>query len=152
MSFPRQYCTFHLAGRWFGLDILDVKEISAEKVITPIRQAHPEVKGYVNIRGQIHLVLDLRLMLGYPGADQHPNQKLVIFKPGIGEHFGVLVDAIDDVVTMNQSAWEAPPALAMDNRNSPHHTGQALIAGVGKLEKGLLTILDAKRFLSAIGN
>ncbi|MBF0525581.1 MAG: hypothetical protein HQK56_10850, partial [Deltaproteobacteria bacterium] len=43
----RQFCSFWLSGRLFGVDILDVKEINSEITFTPIFHASKEVKGYV---------------------------------------------------------------------------------------------------------
>ena len=61
----RQFCTFWISGRHLGVDVLDVKEINSEINLTPIFHAPKEVIGYVNIRGQIYLILDLRLILGF---------------------------------------------------------------------------------------
>ena len=55
-----RYCTFRLSGRLYGVDIEDVKEINTEVNFTPIFHASREIKGYINIRGQIYLLLDLR--------------------------------------------------------------------------------------------
>ncbi|MDH5637536.1 MAG: chemotaxis protein CheW, partial [Nitrospinota bacterium] len=60
-----QLSTFRLNDRLFGVDIQDVKEINTEVTFTQIFHASKEVRGYVNIRGQIHLVLDLRILLGF---------------------------------------------------------------------------------------
>lgn len=56
----QQFCTFELADRLFGINILDIKEITQEAQYTTVFHASQRVQGYVNIRGQIHLVLNMR--------------------------------------------------------------------------------------------
>ena len=55
-------------GRLFGVDILDVKEVTAETAYTRVAHAPDEVLGLVNIRGHIYLALDLRRLLGMPAT------------------------------------------------------------------------------------
>ncbi|OGQ94116.1 MAG: hypothetical protein A2521_13485 [Deltaproteobacteria bacterium RIFOXYD12_FULL_57_12] len=151
----RKFCTFYLAGRLYGVDILHVKEISSVVRFTPIYHAPREVMGFVNIRGQIHLVLDLQMLLGQEQeveAEAGGRSLLVIFKPVVGESFGVLIDRIGDVVEIaedeiedRRKTDEAPPDSG-DRRNE----GGNLVCGVCKLDSGLLIALNAKRFLEAV--
>jgi purine-binding chemotaxis protein CheW len=60
----RRYCSFYLSERLFGVDIKTVKEISSDFHVTRIYHAPKEINGYVNIRGQLFLVLDLKRLLG----------------------------------------------------------------------------------------
>ncbi|MDH5477189.1 MAG: chemotaxis protein CheW [Nitrospinota bacterium] len=143
-----QLCTFRLNNRLFGVDIQDVKEINTEVGFTRIFHAPREVRGYVNIRGQIHLVLDLRTLLGFAQKDPDHESRVVIFKQNIGEPFGALVDKIGDIVEVGsedieeygaQDDAEAAQEDRWKNRN--------LVVGVCKLEKDLLVILNARSFL-----
>ena len=90
----RQFCTLWVSGKLFGFDILDVKEVNLETDFTPISHSPAEVKGYVNVRGQIYLILDLRVLLGLDPAEIQRESRLVLFKPSIGESIGVLVDKV----------------------------------------------------------
>ncbi len=58
-------CSFRLSDRLFGVNILDVKEVNSDIEITPIYHARDSIRGYMNIRGQIHLVVDLRTEFGF---------------------------------------------------------------------------------------
>ena len=143
-----QLCSFRLNGRLFGVDIQDVKEINTEVAFTRIFHAPREVKGYVNIRGQIHLVLDLRILLGFPEKEPDQNSRVVIFKQNIGEPFGALVDKIGDIVEVGSEQVEEYGAhddaeAAQEDR----WKNRNLVAGVCKLEKDLLVILNARSFL-----
>ena len=142
-----QMCTFWIAGRLFGVDILDVKEINTEVEFCSIHHAGEEVRGYVNIRGQIHLVLDLRLLLGFEPEAVGPNSRVVIFKPHVGETFGVLVDKIGDIVDVVSDQIEERKTQ-QDDQLTGRDGRKSLIKGECKLDDYLLVILDAKRLLN----
>ncbi len=148
----RQFCTFLIAGRLFGVDILHVKEINRELAFTPVFHAPDEVKGYVNIRGQIHLVLDLRMILGFKPKESDTDSCVLLFKHEIAEPFGVLVDKIGDVV--NVSNGEIEDRFRIDDvataSNDHLSFNENMIEGVCKLNENLLVILKAKNFLSVI--
>ncbi|MDH5511076.1 MAG: chemotaxis protein CheW [Nitrospinota bacterium] len=147
-----QLCTFRLNKRLFGVDIQDVKEINTEVIFTQIFHAPKEVRGYVNIRGQIHLVLDLRILLGFPKKEPNQDSRVVIFKQSIGEPFGALVDKIGDIVEVGSQQIEEYGAhddaeAAQEDR----WKNRNLVVGVCKLEKDLLVILNAKSFIKTFG-
>ena len=60
----RQYCTFIVDGRYFGLDVLKVQEIIRYQEMTRVPLAPPVVRGLINLRGQIVTAIDLRRRLG----------------------------------------------------------------------------------------
>lgn len=148
----RQYCTFLIEGRLFGVDILHVKEINRELEFTPVFHAPDEVKGYVNIRGQIHLVLDLRMILGFKSKESDTDSCVLLFKQEIAEPFGVLVDKIGDVV--NVSPEKIEDRFKIDDvataSNDHLSTNENMIEGLCKLKDNLLVILKPKNFLSVI--
>jgi purine-binding chemotaxis protein CheW len=139
-------CGFWIAGRLFGVNILAVKEINRELGFTRVHHAPDDVRGYVNIRGQIHLVLDLRLMLGFDSVPTTPASRLVLFKPTVAESLGVLVDRIGDIVTVaaDQIEWRDKQEA---EHSPPSH--RALIIGDGKLPGRVITLVDPRRLLSA---
>ena len=48
----------------FGVEILKVKEIIGYQEVTEVPQTPTEVKGVINLRGQVIPVVDLRLRFG----------------------------------------------------------------------------------------
>jgi purine-binding chemotaxis protein CheW len=138
------YCTFRLAGRLFGVDVRTVKEVNTRTAVAPVPLAPPAVRGLVNLRGQLHLVLDLRQLLGLGAAAGTPDSRLVIFKPAVGEAFGVLVDAVGDVVRLTADRTERYAA------DDPARRG-GLMTGVGTIEGDLMVIVDPYRLLDAVG-
>jgi chemotaxis signal transduction protein len=146
----RQFCTFQLAGHYFGVDILDVKEIIDEVTLTRIHHAPPEIMGFVNIRGHVHLVLDLRLLLNFSSKEIDDASRVLLFHPRVGESFGVMVDQIGHMVEVQDSLIEY--RLSDDNVSGMGRDFRKanLEKGVCKLKEKLLIILDASTFLNAV--
>ena len=148
-----QYCTFWAAGRLLGVDILDVKEINMETNFTPVYHAPEQVRGYVNIRGQIYLILDLKMILGRGQAELLPTSRLVLFKPSVGDAFGVLVDRVGDVVEVDQDSIEdrrRNSQGSMPENAERRGTQDDLVEGVCKLQGVLLVVLNAYRLLKYV--
>ncbi len=146
----RQFCTFLTGEHLFGVNILDVKEINTEIDFTPIFHAPKQVKGYVNIRGHIHLILDLRLLLGFESKKTDEASRLVLFKPDVGESFGVLVDRIGDVLEVDETQIE----YYHRNWEDPEGTESSIScmkSGVCKLKNALLIILNSENLLKGVG-
>lgn len=150
----RQFCTFRISGMRFGVDILDVKEINSEVRLTPIFHAPKEVKGCVSIRGEIYLILDLGMVLGFESKEVDGDSQVVLFKPAVGDPFGILVDGIEDIVTVDETQIEdrrkkdeGPPEGPDADRRSLDLGG-----GVCKLEDGLVVIVNSGNLLNIIGH
>lgn len=133
----RRFCSFRIAKQLYGVDILDVKEINSEVAFTPIFHAPPQVRGYVNIRGQIHLVVDPREPLGLPPEASSLGKMLIVFKPTIGDNCAMLVDEIGDIIDVPAANVEEDPQATDDS---------ALTTGVCKLDGQLLVALSPRGF------
>lgn len=75
------YTTFELAGGLFGAATDTVKEITVVPPLTPVPHAPAAVRGYVNLRGHIVLVVDVNCLLRRGPAALGPDSRLVVFKP-----------------------------------------------------------------------
>lgn len=143
------YCTFRLAGRLYGIDILDVKEVTAEIAYTRVAHAPRAVLGLVNIRGHIYLALDLRGLLGLPEGTLTSDSRLVLFKPSVGSAFGVVVDAIAEIRTVDADLIE--PFFSADDQAKGVELGAAaLIESVCRLDGELLVVVNPRRLLAAV--
>jgi purine-binding chemotaxis protein CheW len=138
-------CAFRLDGGLYGFPVEAVREVSAHTDVTWVPRASSVVLGYLNLRGQIFLVLDPRTALSRPPLVVGDTTRLIVFKPAVGESFGVLVDRVADIVSARQEQIEWTP-----ERERLAEAGQAgeLIAGVAKLESELLVILRPESFLT----
>ncbi|HEY1190289.1 MAG TPA: chemotaxis protein CheW, partial [Gemmata sp.] len=103
-----QFCTFSLAGYFFGVEVLKVREVTRAQPMTRVPLAHPVVRGLINLRGQIVTALDLRRRLELPErpADQEPVNVVLSTDDGA---VSLLVDEIGDILTLPGDAFERPP-------------------------------------------
>jgi chemotaxis signal transduction protein len=67
----------------------------------------------------------------------------VVFKPALGDPFGVLADRVGDIVSLAAEQFEAsdPPGARGET---------ALVTGLGKLAGELLVVVDARKLLPAL--
>jgi len=148
-----QMCTFRMANRLFGVNILDVKEVNENTNMTPIYHAPPDICGYINIRGQILLVVNLCETFGFDQG--HKNKaigagKVVVFKPSVDEPFGILVDEVCDVVSIKQNRIvdrRASEANTSDAAKELRRAKDGIVMGVCPLDRELLLVLNARHIL-----
>src|ERR1019366_8275820 len=108
------FCTFYVAGQYFGLDVLKVQEIIHHQAMTWVPLAPRMVRGLINMRGQIVTAIDMRRRLELPErpADQEPINVVVQTEDGL---VSLMVDAIGDVLKVDESAFERPPDTLKEN-------------------------------------
>lgn len=145
-----RFCTFRLSGRLYGVNIEDVKEINTEIRYTPIFHASEEIKGYINIRGQIYLLLDIRKIFGFAEKEIDELSRVVLFMPTVGEPCGVLVDSIEDVVSVNEQMIENRRKNETQAPEGVDRRAADVGEGVCKLQDELLIILNASRLLNSV--
>jgi purine-binding chemotaxis protein CheW len=152
----KQYSTFRLGDRLFGLDLMMIREINRILDITPVPHARRHIRGLINLRGQIVTILDLGVRLGLErqgiGVDSHniilktTAELAAVRREGEPECItspdlvGFLVDAIGDVVEADEATIEPPSA----------NVGEAeggFLSGVIKTDAGLLVLLDIREVL-----
>jgi purine-binding chemotaxis protein CheW len=143
------FCTFRVNDRLYGVDILDVKEVTAETTFTRVAHTPDEVLGLVNIRGHIHLALDLHRLLGLSATIVTGESRLVLFKPSVGNAFGVVVDAISDIRTVDASRMESFERAGHEAAVVSAVRAD-LIACICELDSELLVVLNPRRFLAVI--
>ncbi len=142
------YCTFHSAGRLFGVPVLDVKEVTNHNTFTRVPHSPQEVLGLVNIRGQIFLSIDLASLLAYKQHEVKANSQFIVFKPSVGQSFGIVVDQVGEIISVDDSQSEK---FATGIDISRDANDQAVfVSHVCKLENQVLIVLDPRKFLSRI--
>ena len=72
MARTRQLCTFHLQDLYLGVDVTRVQEVIRYQEMTRVPLASPEVRGLINLRGQIVTALELRTRLALPPQRSRP--------------------------------------------------------------------------------
>jgi purine-binding chemotaxis protein CheW len=135
-SEPRQFCTFYIDQHRFGVPVETVHEILRCQAVTPVPLAPREVRGLINLRGQIVTVIDLRRRLRLPDREQ-PLATNVIVQTS-DEVVSLLVDEMGNVQSVQAGQFALPPDTL---RGIPRQ----LITGTYKLPESLLLLLDVAR-------
>ncbi len=134
-----QILTFKVGTEEYALNIMDVKEIIRPKPPTEIPRTPPYVLGILSLRGIIIPVFDMRLRLGLPSAESSRTTRIVVVKEK-ENLFGLLVDAVVQVMNLSLSQIEPPPEIIGGVE------GEFLL-GVGKVGERLVILLNLPRVL-----
>lgn len=132
-----QYSTFYVADLFFGVDVLHVQEVLRFQPMTPVPRAPEVIEGLINLRGQIVTAIDMRRRLHLPPRPRDQSPMNIVVRTADGA-VSLLVDEIGDVMQLDASTYERPPA----NLNP---AAREIIRGVYKLDDGLLLVLDEER-------
>ena len=134
-----EYVTATVGGQLFGLPISRVQDVFAPDRLTRVPLAPPEIAGLLNLRGRIVTAIDLRLRFGLEAlAGDAP--RMAVGVEWKGESYGLLIDAIGEVLKLPTSDREDNP-VNLD-------PGLARVsAGVHRLDGKLLVVLDVDRVL-----
>jgi purine-binding chemotaxis protein CheW len=139
MESSRQFCTFFLAGQFFGVPVEQVQEVIRYQNMTRVPLVPDVIRGLINLRGQIVTAIDLRRRLSLPerSSDQLPINIVVRTDDG---PVSLLVDDIGDVIAVSPDSFESTP------QNMPAERKE-LVTGVYKLEGRLFLVLNTERVL-----
>jgi len=134
-----ELATFYIGEALCGMDILKVQEINKLIEMTRVPQAPEYVLGILNLRGEIVTIIDLGKKLSLKSTEMSDKTRNIIVN-SIGEHIGLMVEKISDVVQAEWEKVEAPPA------NIGGVQGK-YFTGVLKTEDRLIGILDVEKVL-----
>lgn len=135
-----QLVVFRLAKEEYALSITKVQEINRLVPITKLPQTPSFMEGIINLRGRIIPVIDLRKRFQL-AVNEHSDDSRIIIIELNGQTVGIIVDAVTEVVRMNQSEVEPPPpSFVLDAQ---------YIHGVGKIDGRLLILLNIDNILTS---
>lgn len=109
--------------------------------ITKIPQSPSHIRGIINLRGKIIVVINLNVVMGMESSEHDENTRIIV--TSINDTVvGFVVDSVSEVLRLPSSSVEAPPELVSAKIDSSY------LKGVGKLDNRLLLLLDMGRVLS----
>ena len=134
-----ELASFYVGEALCGMDILKVQEINKLIEMTRVPKAPEYVLGILNLRGEIVTIIDLGKKLGLKSTEITDKTRNIIVNSN-GEHIGLMVEQISDVVQARFEKIEAPPA------NIGGVQGK-YFTGVLKTKDRLIGILDVGKVL-----
>jgi purine-binding chemotaxis protein CheW len=134
----REVLVFEVEGQRYGLPTADVRELVRAVTITPLPNAPAVIEGVVNVRGRVLPVLDVRARFHLPARPLDPSDHFIVASAGAR---GVIlhVDGATHLALLDEDSIQPSPTLG------PSAT---YVAGVAKLEDGMVLIHDLTTFLS----
>lgn len=133
------YVTFrlvHLLGVRIG-QLREVIDFSGEIVVTPGAPAF--VRGVLQLRRELVTVIDVRAMYEMPPYEDVTHAKILIVEH-LGEKYGLVVDAVDNIVTIE--AASRIPVPAMLTRQLGNGFGNGMKEAVELPGRGTLMLID----------
>jgi len=134
-----EYVTVTIGQHLFGLPIARVQDVFVPDRLTRVPLAPAEVAGILNLRGRVVTAIDMRARLDL-GMREPGRPVMAIGIECKGESYGLLVDAVGEVIPLADSACEAKPV------NLDPRLGR-VAAGIYRLEGQLMVVLDVDRVL-----
>jgi purine-binding chemotaxis protein CheW len=134
-----EYVTFTTASQMFGLPIERVQDVFKPANITRVPLAAPEIAGVLNLRGRIVTAIRLNDRLDLESCAEETAPMAIGIECG-AESFGLLVDAVGEVLKLPDGEREANP-INLDRKLA------RVSAGVFRLDGQLLVVLDVDRVL-----
>jgi len=138
----RQIVIFNLGKEEFGVNINEVREIIRMEQITKIPNTKEYIKGVINLRGGIIVVIDLASKLGFPAKEEDKDTRIVVIEAN-NNTVGMIVDSATEVLRLSGEQVETAPAVITEKINADY------IEGVGILDERLLILLDLAKVLEA---
>lgn len=134
----QQLVVFSVQGEQYALPITAVREVIRYEPPRSVATTLPALQGVINLRGSIVPVYDLRPLLAI-GAAAEDGGKTVIATVD-GEVFGLIVDQVTEVLTLDTASFEDAPTGA--------HTA---VAAVVRHDEQLVVLLDPCQLAAALG-
>jgi purine-binding chemotaxis protein CheW len=137
--------TFRLGRETYGVDILRVREIVGRMPITALPDSGGELRGVINLRGRIIPVLDMHRRFGLPEAAEARENCIItaeMASPQGPVLAGMLVDSVDEVLSLAAAPMEAVPELGGGVK-------QEYLKGLSRQGDKVIILLDLEHLSAA---
>ncbi len=138
----RKFVVFVLDGEYYGVDIALVERIIEVQTIARVPYAPDFIQGITNLYGAVLPVIDLRKRFGFAAQPASRDTRLIVVVAN-NKRVGMIVDAVEEVRTIDGKDIESPPPIVM-TVNSKFITG---IAKVRQDQEIASQKLDADRLI-----
>ena len=137
-----QFIVTQLGGEQYGIDIKYISNIIRMSKITRVPKVPDYIKGVINVRGVVIPTISLRLKMGLPEDEVTKKTRIIILTLEQHESIGVLVDEVNEVVTLDEDHIERM-GYEKDDK-------ERFLSGVGKADGKLISLLDITSVLAEV--
>lgn len=137
-----QCITFRIGKEEYGVDIMAVREIKGWTPVNRLPNSPHHVRGVINLRGLMVPVYDLRARFG--GGETETTRTHVTIIVKMGERvFGVLVDAVSDILAITEDQIKPAPDVEATEDCS-------YISGLVSIKDRMVALLDLDRLFATV--
>ncbi len=144
MDYSLSLVTFKIGEEYYGVDIMDVKEIINNKSVIPIPNSPDFVEGIITLRGAIIPIIDLAKRFRFESEvaeeDEDYMQGIMIISV-YDLIIGVVLNKINKVIKI-------PITMLQYTSQVNSGIGSEYIKGVIRHNNALLIVLDIKRLFN----
>lgn len=133
-----QFCGFKIAGEEYAIPVMDVQEVIKPQVVTPIPLAEDEIRGLINLRGQIVTCLSLRKLFGQ--QDDLDKEHMNIIVRGEDNLFSFVVDEVTNIIDIDYNDVEPAPDTLRPSLKK-------YVDNIYKAKDSLVILLDTKKIM-----
>jgi purine-binding chemotaxis protein CheW len=138
----REVIVFRIDAQEFCVDIMSVREIRGWTPATVLPRSPSYVRGVINLRGAVLPIIDLAARLDFQAADATTRHVIVVVQIA-DQVVGLLVDAVSDILTLNESQIQPTPAVASES-------ARAFVCGLIALEGRMINLLRLDNVLADV--
>ncbi len=140
----KQFSTFYIGGRLYGLDVMAVQEVTKSLPTTKVPLAPNFVRGLINLRGQVATAIALKNLFDLPDDDSKAlEESMNVVCRGEDMLLSFVVDEIGDVIEVEEDLFEPTPDTVSDSV-------KRFMSGVYKIPGDLLSILEIKKITDVL--
>ncbi|WP_407936790.1 chemotaxis protein CheW [Jiella pelagia] len=118
---------------------MSVREIRGWTQATPLPHAPSYVNGVINLRGAVLPIVDLAARLGFPRTVPTARSVIIVVRVEM-QLFGLLVDAVSDILTITDELLQPTPDLASD-------LAKTFVRGVMAIEGRMISLIATDNVL-----
>jgi purine-binding chemotaxis protein CheW len=137
----RELIAFGVGKQEFCIDVMSVREIRGWTPATVLPHSQSFVRGVINLRGAVLPVLDLAVRLGFPPAETMARHVIIVVQVN-NQIVGLLVDAVSDILTVNDETVLAPPDVASE-------LAKKFVSGLLAIDGRMMSIISLESVLPA---
>lgn len=122
-----QLVVFELDKEEYAVKIAELQEIITIPEVTPIPNAPAFISGILNLRGRIVVVVDLEKRFNLVREHGEVVDGNIIITEVEENNFGVIVDKVNEIITVPLSSIQAAPSLVSTKINAEYLNGVVVL-------------------------
>ncbi|MFS8501327.1 MAG: chemotaxis protein CheW [Caldicoprobacter sp.] len=134
-----QFVVFKLGDEMYGALIHNIQEIILPVKPTKVPNNPDFIEGVIDYRQEVVPVLDLKKRFRLGGSDYGREARFIVAEVG-KKKVAFIVDEVTEILRVDSSRISEPPEMTKINKD--------YIAGVVKLDSGLIILLDLSKVLT----